>query len=68
MKEYNDEVISKSSVEKKRETSVKPSRVSSSINNQNLRNQSTEQLNKIPNKKSTKQKEEEMNFKNKIKN
>jgi hypothetical protein len=52
MKEYDDEVISKSSVEKKRETSVKPSRISSSINNKNSRSQSTEQL--IPNKKSTK--------------
>jgi len=45
--------MSKSSVEKKRETSVKPSRVSSSMNNKNSRSQSTEQL--IPNKKSTKQ-------------
>jgi hypothetical protein len=41
MKEYNDEVISKSSIEKKRETSVKPSRVSSSINSKNSRSQSS---------------------------
>lgn len=66
MKDYDDEVMSKSSVEKKRETSVKPSRVSSSMNNKNSRSQSTEQL--PPNKKSTKQMQEEANSKRKINN
>ena len=54
MKEYNEEVSSRSSIEKKRETSVKSSKMSSTVVKKSNQSQSIDNLKGLKHEKSTK--------------